>query len=225
MCNLASQPNARTCVDLSSFDSSHYDPGRSLAVRTAWFLLGLPLLRCSLLPSSGFRRGLLRLFGAEIGEGVVIKPGVRVKYPWNFRVGKHCWIGEDSWIDNLAPVILGDHVCISQSVYLCTGNHDWSEPSFDLITHPIRIENGAWIAARASIGPGVLVGQCAVVGFGAVVTLPVPSYEIYTGNPATFLRRRNTRTHEEILQADSLRGPERNTDVVFHADRAAKRED
>jgi putative colanic acid biosynthesis acetyltransferase WcaF len=222
---LLSQPYAQGCVDLSSFDNSHYDPGRSFLVRSVWFLFGLPLLRCSLLPSSGFRRRLLRLFGAEIGEGAVIKPGVRVKYPWKFSAGKHCWIGEDSWIDNLAPVILGDHVCISQNVYFCTGNHDWAEPTFDLITHPIRIESGAWIAARASIGPGVLVGQCAVVGFGAVVTSPVPSYEIHAGNPATFFRRRSIATHEEILQADTLGNRKRSMEIVFPVDRAEQREE
>jgi putative colanic acid biosynthesis acetyltransferase WcaF len=179
-------------IDLSTFDArkSDYDLGRSFVVRTIWFVVGLPLLRCQILPSSSFRRRLLRWFGAEIGEGAVIKPGVRVKFPWKLKLGKHCWIGEDCWIDNLAPVILGDQVCISQAAYLCTGSHDWSDPSFGLITRPIRIHDGAWVAARASIGPGVVIGEHAVVGFGSVVTGSVPPYEIYRGNPAVFVRRR-----------------------------------
>jgi putative colanic acid biosynthesis acetyltransferase WcaF len=180
-------------VNLSHFDNARhadYDIGRSLLTRAAWFLLGQPLLRCSLIPSSGFRRRLLRGFGAEIGEGAVIKPGVRVKFPWKLKMGKHCWIGEDCWIDNLAPVRLGDNVCISQGAYLCTGSHDWSDPAFGLMTRSIQIDDGAWIAARVSIGPGVVVGQHAVAGFGSVVTRGVPPYEIHSGNPAMFGRRR-----------------------------------
>lgn len=180
-------------VDLSTFDiarDSDYRIGRSLLVRTAWFLIGQPLLRCPILPWSRIRRLVLRWFGTEIGVAAVIKPGVRVKFPWKLKIGDHCWIGEDCWIDNLAPVTLGQHVCISQAVYLCTGNHDWSDPAFRLITGSIEIHDGAWIAARAAIGPGVVVGEHAVVGFGAVVTGAVPPYEIHGGNPAVYLRRR-----------------------------------
>ena len=180
-------------VDLSRFDNtrdSNYQVGRPLLVRAAWFLVGLPLLRSSLLPSSAMRRKLLGWFGAQIGEGAVIRPGVRVKFPWKLKMGNYCWIGEDCWIDNLAQVTLGDHVCISQAAYLCTGSHDWSDPAFGLITRPIQINDGAWIAARVSVGPGTLVGQHAVIGFGSVVSGNVPPFEIHTGNPATFYRRR-----------------------------------
>src|SRR3954451_16529855 len=124
-------------VDLSTFDiarDSDYRTGGSFLVRTAWFFLGLPLLRCPILPSSSVRRWLLQCFGAEIGVGAVIKPGVRVKFPWKLKMGNHCWLGEDCWIDNLAPVTLGNHVCVSQGVYLCTGNHDCSHEAFRLIT-------------------------------------------------------------------------------------------
>jgi putative colanic acid biosynthesis acetyltransferase WcaF len=186
-------------VDLSRFDNTenaHAEIGRCFFTRTAWFFLGLPLLRCSILPSSSFRRRLLTLFGATIGEGAVIKPGVRVKFPWKLKAGRHCWFGEDSWIDNIAPVTLGDHVCISQGVYLCTGNHDWSDPAFRLMAGPIRIESGAWVASRAVLGPGSVIGECAVVGFGAVVNGSVPPYEIHAGNPARFLRHRSFKTVE-----------------------------
>src|SRR5580658_971853 len=91
-----------TKVDLSQFDNSWYDPGRSLGVRIAWFFFGLPILRCGWLPSSAVRRGVLRLFGAKVGHGVVIKPGVRVKFPWLLELGENSWIGEDVWLDNLA---------------------------------------------------------------------------------------------------------------------------
>lgn len=170
-------------VDLSQYHHT-YRAGRSPIVCSLWFFIGLPLLRCSLIPSSGFRRWLLRLFGAEIGAGAVIKPGVRVKYPWLLRVGEHCWIGEDCWIDNLALVNLGSHVCLSQGAYLCTGSHDWSDPAFALIVGQIQVQDGAWICARAFVGPGAVIGEGAVVAAGAVATKSVPPYAVHAGNPA-----------------------------------------
>jgi putative colanic acid biosynthesis acetyltransferase WcaF len=170
-------------IDLSRYEHT-YHPGRPAIVCALWFFIGLPLLRCFLLPSSGFRRWLLRLFGARIGSGVVIKPGVRVKYPWLLEAGDHCWIGEDCWIDNLSLVRLGSHVCVSQGVYFCTGNHDWSDPGFRLRAQPIRVDDGAWICARAFVGPGTEIGEGAVVAAGAVATKSVPPYAIHAGNPA-----------------------------------------
>jgi len=191
-------------VDLSLFDNtrdSNYQVGRSFAVRSAWFLIGLPILRSQFLPSSAIRRMLLQWFGADIGPGVVIRPGVRVKFPWKLKLGKCCWLGEDCWIDNLERVTLGDHVCLSQASYLCTGSHDWTDPAFKLITRPIQIHDGAWIAARASVGPGSVIGRHAVVAFGSVVTGNVPANEIHGGNPATFIKRR------EIAGADDAQRP------------------
>ena len=116
----------------------------------------------------------------------MIKPGVRVKYPWLFEAGENCWLGEDRWIDNLAPVKLGSNVCVSQGAYFCTGNHDWSDPSFGLIVRPIHVGDGAWIGAKAVIGPGAEIGECAVVAAGSVVSRRIPALEIYGGNPAGF---------------------------------------
>ena len=177
-------------VDLSTFDNSWYSPGRPTWVQCLWFFLGLPLLRSSCIPSSALRRCLLRLFGARIGQGVVIKPGVRIKYPWLLQVGDHTWIGEDAWIDNLAPVQLGSNVCISQGVYLCTGNHDWTDPSFGLMVHPIVIHDGAWLGAKAVVGPGVEVAEFAIASAGSVVTRNLEAATIYAGNPAAAVRMR-----------------------------------
>jgi len=176
--------------DLSRFSNAWYDPGRSLAVRALWFFCGLPLVRSRLVPGSGWRRAVLRSFGARIGPAVVIKPGVRVKYPWLLSVGAHSWIGEEVWIDNLAPVAFGDNVCVSQGAYLGTGNHDWTDPAFGLVVRPVTLGNGAWVGARALICPGVTVGECGVAASGSVVAKSIPPREIHAGNPAAFVRMR-----------------------------------
>jgi putative colanic acid biosynthesis acetyltransferase WcaF len=179
--------------DLSTFDNSWYHPGRSRLIRALWFFLGLPLLRCSVLPSSRLRVALLRIFGARLGDAVVIKPGVRIKHPWLLSLGSRSWIGEDVWIDNLVDVTIGSDVCISQGAYLCTGNHDWSDPAFGLIAKPIVLANGCWIGARSTICPGVTVHQCGVAAAGSVVSKDVPAFEIHSGNPAALVRIREFR--------------------------------
>jgi len=176
--------------DFSIYNNSWYSSGRSRFIEALWFFIGLPILRSRLIPSSSLRAGVLRLFGAKLGKGVVFKPGVRIKYPWLFSVGDYSWVGEDVWIDNLALVSIGANVCVSQGAYLCTGNHNWSDPAFGLFVKPIELEDGAWIGGRVVICPGVRVEQCGVVVAGSVVTKDVLAFEIHFGNPARLLRRR-----------------------------------
>ena len=158
-----------------------------------WWPIGGLVLDSGLLPFSCLKTLVLRAFGAAVGAGAVVKPRVRVKDPRNLTVGDHCWIGEEVWIDNLAPVTLGDDVCLSQGAYLCTGGHNYARPSFDLVTGPITIEQQAWVGAKAVLLPGVTVGAGAVVAAGAVVTKDVPAGMIAGGNPARVLRPRPTR--------------------------------
>jgi len=181
-------------VHLNEFDCSWYQPGRNLLVRSLWFFLGLPVLRCALLPSSAARRALLRAFGARVGRNVVIKPGTRVKYPWRLIIGNDSWIGEDTWIDNLADVWIGDNVCISQAAYICTGNHDRTDPAFSLVVKPVTLRDGSWVGARVTICPGVEFGEGAIATAGSVVTRSLSPWEIHSGNPATFVKERILRT-------------------------------
>jgi putative colanic acid biosynthesis acetyltransferase WcaF len=150
-------------------------------------------LRSQWITSSSIRSRLLRLFGAKVGKGVCIKPGLRVKFPWYLEVGDHTWLGEDLWIDNLAQVTIGPHCCISQGAYLCTGNHDWSAPSMRLFRRPIRCERGSWVGARSVVCPGVTMGAGAIAAAGSVITRDIPAMEVHAGNPAKFLRRRELR--------------------------------
>ena len=161
-----------------------WHPGAPRIMQILWFCSGAPLLAARWLPGSAWRVLLLRAFGARLGSGCRIKPGLRVKFPWRLQVGQACWLGEDAWIDNLALVRLGDRVCLSQGAYLCTGNHDFRSPAFNLRLSPITIGSDAWIAASAVIAPGSKIGDGAVVALGAVVNCSVPAGAIVRGNPA-----------------------------------------
>jgi putative colanic acid biosynthesis acetyltransferase WcaF len=180
-------------VDLSTPDNSEYDKGRSIFTMALWHFVGSPIVRSNFLPVSGVKCLVLRLFGARIGRGVYAKPGLRVKFPWYLTVGDHCWLGEDAWIDNLAPVTIGSHVCISQGAYLCTGNHDWTAPNMKLFRRPIVLENGSWVGARSTICPGVTLHEGAIAAAGSVVTKDILPFQVCAGNPAVYVRSRKLR--------------------------------
>lgn len=174
---------------LDEFGNREFERGRSKVLEVLWLLSG-NILVSSWIPGSWHRKLLLRVFGAKVGVGAVIKPHVRIKFPWRLEIGDYSWIGEYVWLDNLAPIEIGNHCCISQDAYLCTGSHDWSLETFDLITKPIRIRDKAWIAARAIVGPGVTVGEGAVLTLGGVATRDLEPWRVHKGNPAAVVRER-----------------------------------
>ena len=175
---------------LNHYTTDDYAIGASFIKQTLWYFLGCPLVRSYWLPFSGLKVFLLRLFGGKIGKGVRIKPGVLIKFPWRLSVGDYVWLGENLWIDNLAQVTIESHVCLSQGVYLCTGNHRWNDPNFKLLTEPITIETGSWIAARAIIGPGVTIKRGAILALGSVTGKSLEAMTIYAGNPAQAIKKR-----------------------------------
>jgi putative colanic acid biosynthesis acetyltransferase WcaF len=176
-------------VRLTEFTNSKFYRGRSRLVESVWTLTQAAFVS-SWLPGSRHRCLLLRFFGARIGKGVNIKPHVRIKFPWRLEVGDHTWIGEDVWIDNLAEVKIGANCCLSQGAYLCTGTHDWTKAAFDLVTGPICIHDNAWIAAKASVGPGVTIEEGAVLCFGSIATRDLDPWTINVGVPAEAVRKR-----------------------------------
>jgi putative colanic acid biosynthesis acetyltransferase WcaF len=121
---------------------------------------------------------------------VTIKPGVVVKFPWRLEIGDYSWIGERVWLDNLAEIRVGSHCCLSQGVYLCTGNHDWSRSGFNLVVAPIIVQDQVWLAARSSVGPGVTVGCGAVLSLGSIATRNLSSWHIHQGSPAIAIKPR-----------------------------------
>lgn len=184
-----SSPREDAGISLASFRNPEFDRARPMWAEALWMVVQA-LLVSSWVPGSAHRRGLLKAFGARIGDGVVIKPKVKIKFPWRLEIGDYSWIGEDVWIDNLAPVKIGSNACISQGAYLCTGSHDWSSPTFDLIVKPITIGDGAWVAAKSTVGPGVTVGEGAVLGLGSTTSKDLEPWCVYSGSPAELVRKR-----------------------------------
>ena len=177
-----------------------YSPGVALWMQLLWYYLGSPLVKSELVPFSTFKVWLLRAFGASVGTGVRIKPGIRIKFPWKLTIGDDCWIGENAWIDNVGAITIGDNVCISQGVYLCTGNHDWSLPTFDLRVGEIKVQSGSWLGAKSVVGPGVTVGKGAILTLGSVATRSLDPMTIYAGNPAQAIKPRVIHNNPEKSQ-------------------------
>lgn len=161
--------------------------------QVAWYVANILVLRNPLLVGSGIRVWMLRVFGARIGRGVVIKPSVNIKYPWKLTVGNHCWIGEAVWIDNLSEVTMGDSVTLSQGAMILTGSHDHTRETFDFISHPVVLEEGVWIGARAVVYGGVTCHTHAILGINAVAEANLQAYTIYKGNPAVPVLEREIR--------------------------------
>lgn len=177
-------------TDLSNYDNSWYKPGGGSLKRLLWYFINVLFFINPLNPSSWLKVMWLRLFGAHVGKGVVIKPAVNIKYPWQLYIGDHTWIGERVWIDNLARVTIGNNCCISQGAMLLCGNHNYKRKSFDLIVKPITLEDGAWAGAMSVICPGVTLKSHAVLSVQSVATETLEAYGLYKGNPAVKIRDR-----------------------------------
>jgi putative colanic acid biosynthesis acetyltransferase WcaF len=172
-----------------NFDKKAFSTGAPAAKVYCWYLIDVICFKSGLIPFSTILVGILRLFGAQIGKDVRIKPGIHIRYPWKLRLGDHSWLA-DCYIDNLDMVIIGKHVCISQQAMLLTGNHDYKSRTFDLMTKPIIIEDGVWIGAKSLVAPGVRVATHAVLTAGSTAVRNLDAYVIYQGNPALRQRTR-----------------------------------
>lgn len=177
-------------VDLSKYDNSWYYPGRGVILRTIWYFVNALFFINPLNPSSSIKVFFLRMFGAKVGRGVVIKPCVNIKYPWHLTIGDHSWLGEKVWIDSLDKVIIGRSCCLSQGAMLLNGNHDYRSVTFDLITKPIVLEDGVWIGAKSLVAPGVTCRSHSVLAVMSVASSDLKPDTIYRGNPAVEVKLR-----------------------------------
>lgn len=179
-----------TQVSLAAFDGSGFDKGAGRLKTILWYIVNALIVRASWNPFMRVKVGLLRMFGAKIGKGLIIKNNVVVKSPWNLVIGDNCWLGEGCWIDNLDKVFIGNNVCISQGAMLLTGNHDYTMSSMPYRNAAIHIEDGAWIGAKTVVCPGVAVRDNAILTVGSVATKDMEADGIYQGNPAVRIRER-----------------------------------
>lgn len=175
-------------VDVNANRTARKWSRRAQIGRVLWGV-AWPLFRLSPRPLWGWRRWLLRLFGARVGRQVHIHPTVRIIIPWHLDLGAGCAVGDRAILYALGPISIGKRTTISQGAHLCAGTHDLYDPARTLLKLPIRIGDDAWICADAFIGPGVTIGRGAVAGARAVVVKDVSEDSVVAGNPARFIRR------------------------------------
>lgn len=178
-----------TKIDLSQYHNalSRKNQVMRMLWTVTWGLLARPLPRSV---GSGWKRFLLRLFGAKIDSTAVVYSSAKVYYPANLTMERYSCLASDVDCYNVAPVHIGANTTVSQGAYLCTASHDITSPLNPLITAPITIEDQAWICAEVFVGMGVTVGQGAVVGARAVVVKDVEPWTVVGGNPAKFIKKR-----------------------------------
>lgn len=171
-------------MNLSTFNNAHFDRGAPAWKEVLWWLVRSLLFAPWFPIPSSLKVTALRAFGAKIGDGVVIRSRVNITFPWKLTLGDRVWIGDEVLILSLERVAIGSDVCVSQRAFLCTGSHDFSKESFDLITLPIVIADGCWIGAQSFVGPGVTFGRSSRCLAAAVVVKDVEAGETVSGVPA-----------------------------------------
>ncbi|MCU0417253.1 MAG: putative colanic acid biosynthesis acetyltransferase [Cytophagaceae bacterium] len=164
--------------------------GKSSLYVQLWWLVQAILFHPSPQVLYGWRRFLLRCFGARIGKGVILRPSVRITYPWKLTIEDYAWIGDHVDLYTLGTIHIGAHAVVSQKSYLCTGTHDYHHSSFPIQAYPIVIEPEVWIATDVFIGPGVIVGKGSVVGARSSVFKSIEGGWLYAGSPVVALRKR-----------------------------------
>jgi len=161
-------------INLSIFDNATFDRGAAKWKEALWLLCRSLFFAPWFPVPSALKVAVLRWFGAKVGQGVVVRSRVNITFPWKLEIGDHVWLGDEVLILSLDRVVIGSHVCLSQRAFLCTGSHDFSKESFDLITGPIEIGEGCWVGAQAFIGPGVVLPPGTRVKAGEVVKRGLP---------------------------------------------------
>ncbi len=189
---------AKPLVDLSKYDQSSFDRGRASWFILLWWLVQAIAFPLSLHNFIFFRCWLLRLFGAKVGKKVVIRPTARFTYPWKVEIGDYSWIGDDVVFYSIDRIHIGSHCVISQKSYLCTASHDIHDRAFRLITAPVKIGNGAWVATDCFVAPGVTIGENTVIGARSSVFRDIPSQQVAWGSPCTPRYTREIKIDAEI---------------------------
>lgn len=176
--------------NLNSYRTPKNFRGRSALVVQLWWIVQAIFFKPSPQVLYGWRRFLLRLFGASIGKAVIIRPSVSITYPWKLEIGDYSWIGDNVVLYSLGNIIIGKNTVVSQRSYLCTGSHDYSKLEFPIYSEGIIIEDECWLATDVYVGPGITIGQGTVVGARSSVFKDLPAGKICLGSPAKVLKDR-----------------------------------
>jgi putative colanic acid biosynthesis acetyltransferase WcaF len=173
---------------------------KELFFRLLWNTIGFFLFKYTPRHLYLLRNLILRIFGARVGVNSKIFPSVRITHPWLLEIGSNCVISWNVTIYNLAPIVIGSHVVISQNVHLCGGTHDYLSAGFELQRCEIKIGSNVWIAADAFIGPNVTIGDNSIIAARGVCIKDIGSGIIVGGNPAKFIRN----VKKPIVNSDSI---------------------
>ena len=181
---------SRPHADLSRFNNADFPLGAGFIKRTLWYFTNAVFFINPLFPFRSPKPVLLRLFGAKVGRGVVIHPGVNIKFPWKLAIGNHVWIGQRAWLDNIDQLTIKDNAVISQGAMLILGSHDYKKPDYPTLSGPVVLEEGSWVGAGALVLGGVTIKNHALLAAGSVASKDLEAWTIYRGNPAVAVRER-----------------------------------
>lgn len=176
--------------DLSKYKTPKEFRGKNAVVVQLWWIVERTLFALSPQFMYGWRRFLLRFFFAKIGRGVLLRPSVKITYPWKLSIGDYTWVGDDTVIYNLGQIDIGSNVSIAHRVYFCTGLHDFHKITFDIGQKPIKICDEVWLPNDVFIGPGVTIGKGCVIGARSTVLSNMPEGMICYGYPAKPIKKR-----------------------------------
>lgn len=176
--------------DLSRFRLPIGFRGASSLKVQLWWIVQATLFGCSPQFMYAWRRWLLKIFGAEIGKGVLLRPSVRVTYPWKVKIGDFSWVGDNVELYSLGEIVIGANTVISQKSYVCSASHDYSAIGFDIYSQKVVIEDEAWVATDVYVAPGVTIGKGAVIGARSSVFKDMPAGMVCLGSPAKPIKPR-----------------------------------
>lgn len=183
---------------LNSFSLPAAFRGRSAVVVQLWWLVQATLFACSPQFMFGWRRWLLKLFGAKVGKRVLIRPSAKTTYPWKVTIGDFAWIGDDVVLYSLGEIEIGANAVVSQRSYLCAAGHDYTQPEFPIYDKKVVIGDQAWLATDVFVAPGVTVGEGAVVGARSSVFHDLPPMMVCVGSPAKPIKNRCMKIDNKI---------------------------
>lgn len=184
------EPTLPRYQDLGRFTVPGGFRGKDIFRVQLWWIVQATIFRFSPKFLYSLRRGLLRMFGAKVGKGVLIRSSATVTYPWKLSIGDHSWVGDECVLYNLADITIGSNAVVSHRSYICTGFHHVDKPAFDIDGSPVVIEDEVWLANDVFVAPGVTIGRGAVVGARSSVFKDMPGGMICFGSPCTPHRNR-----------------------------------